>query len=83
MNNMTQYIVLLSIFLVSCASQPQQETADDSRAEEKYQPLLVWQEDTDEKSKQEQQFIEQLLPAEPELRREESRFDVSAKKYTD
>jgi MSHA biogenesis protein MshL len=80
MNNMTYYIVLLSIFLVSCASQPQQEATGNSPGEEKIEPLLVWQGDTEEeRSKQEQQFIEQLLPAEPELRREESRFDVSAK----
>jgi len=79
MNNMTHYIVLLSIFLVSCASQPQQDVVSNLQMEEKEDALLVWHEDTEEKSQQEQRFIEQLLPAEPELRREEVRFDVFAK----
>jgi len=80
MNNMTFYILFLSIFLVSCASQPKEGLADNGKAKKQVKPLLVWQEDTaeEEQKKQEQEFIEQLLPAEPELIMEENRFDVSA-----
>ncbi|MEH6448583.1 MAG: pilus (MSHA type) biogenesis protein MshL [Oleispira sp.] len=80
MNNITLNIVFFSFFLVSCSSQPKQSMVENSQAEDKEEPLLVWQEDTaeDDKNKQEKEFIEQLLPAEPELIMEESRFDVSA-----
>lgn len=75
-------MLLLSIFIVSCASQPKQEVDGNEHVKEEMQdePLLVWQEEVDnkEKNKQQQEFIEQLLPAEPELLEEESRFDVSA-----
>lgn len=78
MKNSFYYILLMSLFLASCSSQPKQEMVDESESELQEEPLLVWQEESEEKDMQEQQFIEQLLPAEPELIVEENRFDVSA-----
>lgn len=80
MKNRLFSIFMLSLFIVSCASQPKQAENSSAR-DEKNEPLLVWQEENEEEAAQtdEQRFIEQLLPPEPELIVEEQRFDVAAK----
>lgn len=61
--------------MASCASQQKQPEAQSHKSE----PLLVWQEETEQEDlADEQRFIEQLLPPEPELVIEENRFDVTA-----
>jgi MSHA biogenesis protein MshL len=66
-------ILFLTVFLASCASQTKQQEQEQS------EPLLVWQEDsTADAQREEQNFIEQLLPPDPEFIDEEHRFDVAA-----
>lgn len=60
--------------MASCANNQKKEEP------EVVEPLLVWhEEDGALDNDDEQQFIEQLLPPEPELIIEEGRFDVSAR----
>jgi MSHA biogenesis protein MshL len=73
--NRTLTILIFSLVTASCANQ-------ELKIEEPkvVEPLLVWQEKTDEALEyDEQAFIEQLLPPEPELIVEEGRFDIAAK----
>lgn len=58
--------------LASCANPPKKEEP------EKEEPLLVWQEDEIQSDNDERDFIEQLMPPEPELVVEEGRFDIAA-----
>jgi MSHA biogenesis protein MshL len=62
--------------MASCANQKLNQEEP-----EVIKPLLVWQEEADEvlEYNDEQAFIEQLLPPEPELIVEEGRFDIAAK----
>ncbi|MFT4763190.1 MAG: MSHA biogenesis protein MshL [Oleispira sp.] len=76
MRNRALTILILSLVMTSCASTNQKKEQP-----EEVEPLLVWHEeklvtlvDMDE-----QDFIEQLLPPEPELIVEDGRFDVSAR----
>jgi MSHA biogenesis protein MshL len=66
-------ILILSLVMASCANQKLKKEEP-----EVVEPLLVWQEDALENN-DEQAFIEQLLPPEPELIVEEGRFDITAK----
>ena len=76
MKNRIVLIFSLSLLITSCASQQKQPEAQPQKPE----PLLVWQEETAQEDDlaDEQRFIEQLLPPEPELVIEENRFDVAA-----
>ena len=62
--------------MASCANNTQKKEKPEA-----IEPLLVWHEESAEdlESNDEQAFIEQLLPPEPELIVEEGRFDISAK----
>ena len=76
MKNRALLILILSLVMASCAN-----TTQKKEEPEVVEPLLVWHEDSDDEieNNDEQQFIEQLLPPEPELIVEEGRFDISAK----
>jgi MSHA biogenesis protein MshL len=69
-------IFSFSLLVASCSSQQKQSETEALPSE----PLLVWQEQTEQEGElaDEQRFIEQLLPPEPELVIEENRFDVTA-----
>ncbi len=74
MKNRVFTILILSLLMASCANNQKKEEP------EVVEPLLVWhEEDGALDNDDEQQFIEQLLPPEPELIIEEGRFDVSAR----
>ncbi|MGK0248544.1 MAG: MSHA biogenesis protein MshL [Oleispira sp.] len=79
MKNRALTILILSLLMASCANQNQNLKKEEPEVVE---PLLVWQEATEEMlaNNDEQAFIEQLLPPEPELIAEERRFDIAAKK---
>lgn len=62
----------MSLVLASCANHPQKEEPENT------EPLLVWQEDDMQSESDERDFIEQLMPPEPELAVEEDRFDIAA-----
>ncbi|MFT6113255.1 MAG: MSHA biogenesis protein MshL, partial [Oleispira sp.] len=73
MKNRALIILILSLVMASCANQiPKKEEP------KVIEPLLIWQEEALENN-DEQTFIEQLLPPEPELIVEEGRFDIAAK----
>lgn len=76
MKNRIIPILILSILIASCASYENKQQESEIN-----EPILVWQEDSKEMlvDIDEQNFIEQLLPPEPELIVEEGRFDISAK----
>lgn len=71
--------LLVVLNLIGCATTPSSEkeskVGDPSVENE---PLLVWEEDTDEMD-QDDYFIQQLIPPVPEVEIQENRFDVSAK----
>ena len=71
--------LLVVLNLIGCATTPNSEkeskVGDPSVENE---PLLVWEEDTDEMD-QDDYFIQQLIPPVPEVEIQENRFDVSAK----
>jgi MSHA biogenesis protein MshL len=69
-------ILVLSLVMTSCTNKSLK-----IEEPEVVEPLLVWQDYTNKalKNNDEQAFIEQLLPPEPELIVEEERFDISAK----
>lgn len=76
MKNRALTILVLSFVMASCATNNQKKEEPETA-----EPLLVWHEkELEERSdNDEQAFIEQLLPPEPELIVEEGRFDISAK----
>ncbi len=77
MKNKILIIFLSCVCVASCSTQQKKEDADQKDNE----PLLVWQEESEQNKANidEQRFIQQLMPPEPELVVEDSRFDVVAK----
>lgn len=71
--------LLVVLNLIGCAttlnSEKESKVGDPTVENE---PLLVWEEDTDEMD-QDDYFIQQLIPPVPEVEIQENRFDVSAK----
>jgi len=74
--NRTLTVLILSLVIASCASNNLKE-----KPQEIVEPLLEWLEESEEgfENKDERDFIEKLLPPEPELKVEEGRFNISAK----
>ena len=76
MINRIVLIIIFGLLTTSCASQQKKEESEKQNDE----PLLVWQVEDEQAGNltEEQRFIEQLLPPEPELIIEDNRFDVAA-----
>ena len=77
MKNRVLTLLVLSLVLASCANNQKKEDAETEKSE----PLLVWEDEAESQNQSdndERDFIEQLLPPEPELVIEEGRFDISA-----
>ncbi len=70
-------LLILSLTLASCGNNPKKEEPQEN------EPLLVWEAEDENSNasvaEDDRDFIEQLLPPEPELIVEEDRFDIAAK----
>jgi MSHA biogenesis protein MshL len=75
-------VLTVLIYLTACATNTpvvdEDKAVDEGQvAEEKQEPLLVWDEEDDE-TEQDDYFIQQLMPPVPELDASGARFDVAA-----
>ncbi len=76
MRNKIFITLFLSMLLASCATSQKKEEV----VHEDDEPLLVWQEESEKEGQlDEESFIQQLLPPEPEIVIADSRFDVVAR----
>ena len=73
--------LFLILYLTACATNPSSESDGEEVVEEDSvveEPLLVWQEESDE-MEQDELFIQQLIPPVPAAEVQDKRFNVAAK----